>query len=51
MVRLIVGTLIYISDGKIDEDKITEMLESKILTPGFAAPSRGLFLNKVYYEN
>ena len=51
MVRLIVGTLIDVSDGKIDAEDIPRILSSKKQTPGFAAPPQGLFLYRVYYED
>lgn len=51
MVRLIVGTLIDVSDGKIKAEDIPEILKEKKQTPGFAAPPQGLFLYRVYYED
>lgn len=51
MVRLIVGTLLYVSDGKLGENEISAVLKSGERPFGFAAPPEGLFLNKVYYED
>ena len=50
MVRIMVGTLIYVAEKKIapsDIIKITESLDRK--NTGFTAPACGLFLNKVVY--
>lgn len=50
MVRIIVGTLIYISEGKRTEDDIIHALESgdRELAGKTVAPC-GLYLNKVFY--
>lgn len=50
MVRLIVGTLLYVSEGKILPEEISSILESRVQTNGFAAPPQGLYLNRVTYE-
>lgn len=50
MVRIIVGTAVEVSDGKIDVNTIEEILNSKnrdLL--GVTAPPQGLFLEKVIY--
>lgn len=50
MVRIIVGTLIYVAEGKIIPEEIpqiTDSLDRK--RSGFTAPACGLFLNKVVY--
>ena len=50
MVRILVGTLIEVSNGKIaveDIPKIIERKERKLA--GFTAPPQGLYLNKVVY--
>lgn len=51
MVRLIVGTLLSVSDGKLSAEDIKTLLNGKNQTPGFTAPPHGLFLNKVCYED
>lgn len=50
MVRIIVGTAVEVSDGKIaisDIDKIFETNNRSLA--GITAPPQGLYLNKVYY--
>ena len=50
MVRIMTGTLIYVSEGKISPREIpdiTASLDRK--RAGFTAPACGLFLNKVFY--
>ncbi len=50
MVRIIVGTLVDVSDGKIAVDSAADILKSKNRsTAGFTAPAHGLYLNKVLY--
>ena len=50
MVRIMVGTLLYINEGKIGENEIPEILESRDRTKaGKTVPPQGLYLNKVYY--
>jgi tRNA pseudouridine38-40 synthase len=50
MVRIIVGTLINIGNGKINNDDIVKILESKNrLNAGDTAPAHGLYLYDVYY--
>ncbi len=50
MVRIMVGTLLDVSSGKIEKGKISEIIlaESREKA-GFTAPPDGLYLNKVYY--
>ncbi|MGN1194414.1 MAG: tRNA pseudouridine(38-40) synthase TruA, partial [Acutalibacteraceae bacterium] len=51
MVRIMVGTLLDISDGKIAEP-ITDIIEAKDRSrAGITAPACGLYLNKVFYES
>ncbi|MDD6800708.1 MAG: tRNA pseudouridine(38-40) synthase TruA [Firmicutes bacterium] len=51
MVRIIVGTLIEVSAGKIQEQDIPVIIESKERgRSGFTAPPEGLYLNKVVYR-
>lgn len=50
MVRIIVGTLIDINSGKIPENTIPDIIESRDrLRAGITAKPHGLYLNKVYY--
>ncbi len=51
MVRIIVGTLIDIGRGKIEENSIEKIIKSKDRNlAGHTAKAEGLFLKKVYYE-
>ena len=51
MVRIMVGTLIDISRGKIECGCIPQIIESKDRNrAGVTAPACGLYLNKVFYE-
>ena len=51
MVRIMVGTLIYINEGKIDSRAIPSILRSKDRTlAGKTVSPGGLYLNKVFYE-
>lgn len=48
MVRIMVGTLLYISEGKIKEGSIGEIIESKDRTKaGITVPPDGLYLTRV----
>ena len=50
MVRIIVGTAVEVSDGKISLSDIEEILASKDRArAGITAPPDGLYLNKVFY--
>ncbi len=50
MVRIMVGTLLFINEGKIDKNAIPEILKSKDRTKaGKTVPPQGLYLNKVFY--
>ncbi len=50
MVRIMVGTLLDISSGKIEKGKISEIISAENREKaGFTAPPEGLYLNKVYY--
>lgn len=50
MVRIMVGTLLDIADGKIEPDSIKDIINSKDRSKaGVTAPANGLYLNKVYY--
>ena len=50
MVRSLVGTLVNVGSGRISKGDVAELLGSgKRLPFVFAAPAKGLFLEKVYY--
>jgi tRNA pseudouridine38-40 synthase len=50
MVRIIVGTLVYVSEGKISPEEIGGIIEAKDRKKaGKTAPADGLYLNKVSY--
>ncbi|MCQ2488750.1 MAG: tRNA pseudouridine(38-40) synthase TruA [Clostridia bacterium] len=50
MVRIMVGTLLFINEGKIKPDGIRIILDKKDrAAAGRTAPAHGLYLNKVYY--
>lgn len=51
MVRIIVGTLIAVSEGKISPDSIPGIIEQKSrAAAGKTAPPQGLYLNRVFYD-
>ncbi|MCD7774495.1 MAG: tRNA pseudouridine(38-40) synthase TruA [Clostridiales bacterium] len=50
MVRIMVGTLIYVNEGKIDKSSIKDIILSGDRdNAGFTAPPEGLYLNRVEY--
>ena len=50
MVRIMVGTLLRIQQGKIQPDEISKIIEKKDRKfAGPTAPAQGLYLNKVNY--
>ncbi len=50
MVRIMVGTLLFVSEGKIKKGELSEVIESKNRKrAGKTAPPQGLYLNKVNY--
>mgnify|MGYP001106611512 CR=1 FL=1 len=52
MIRIIVGTLVYIGLGKIQRKDLPEIIKSKDRTiAGPTAPPQGLFLERVFYGN
>ncbi len=51
MVRIMVGTLLKVAQGKIKEDGILDIIEAKDRSKaGPKAQACGLYLNKVFYE-
>ena len=51
MVRIIVGTLVYVGNGKLSENDIKELIEKKDRREmGITAPPQGLSLVEVNYE-
>lgn len=52
MVRIIVGTLLYVGSQKINIEEVKRILDSRVRTnAGITAPSHGLYLYKVNYGN
>ena len=52
MVRIMVGTLIFINEGKIAPDGIEDILNKKDRNyAGKTAAPYGLYLNRVFYTN
>ena len=50
MVRILVGTLLFINDGKLNEKDIERIFLTKDRTmAGKTVPPQGLYLNKVFY--
>lgn len=50
MVRIIVGTLLEVAEGKKEPEDILNILEAKDRTAaGRTAPAEGLYLNRVFY--
>lgn len=51
MVRIMVGTLLFVSEGKIKENAISDIIESKDRKrAGMTAGAEGLMLERVIYE-
>lgn len=51
MVRILTGTLLEVGCGEKDPDEIPKILERKEReAAGFVVPARGLFLERVYYD-
>lgn len=51
MVRIIAGTLIYVSEGRISPDELPEIIESRNRErAGVTAKPCGLYLNRVFYD-
>ena len=50
MVRIMVGTLLFVNEGKLKESDLESVLESRDRTKaGRTVPPQGLYLNKVFY--
>ena len=50
MVRIMVGTLLFVSEGKIKKDELKDVILSKERKrAGKTAPPQGLYLNKINY--
>lgn len=51
MVRILVGTLLFVSEGKIDPADLPAIIESgERIRAGKTAPPQGLYLNRVEYD-
>ena len=51
MVRIMVGTLLEVAEGKISADSIDVIIASLDREKaGRTAPAHGLYLNKVFYQ-
>lgn len=51
MVRIMVGTLLYINEGKLSADSIPDIISAESReAAGPTAPPQGLYLNKVFYD-
>lgn len=52
MMRNIVGTLVYVGKGKLSEQEMLPILQSKQRTrAGMTAPAHGLCLHRIYYKD
>ena len=50
MVRIMVGTLLFITEGKLEQGDIPRIIQSRDRTKaGRTVPPQGLYLNKVFY--
>ena len=50
MVRIIVGTLLYVSQGKIKPEDIPDIIDALDRSKaGATAPPEGLYLNRIFY--
>ena len=51
MVRIMVGTLVFVNEGKIRSQQISDIiLSGDRKKAGKTAPAHGLYLNKVFYD-
>lgn len=52
MVRIMVGTLLRVAQGKLEPEDVAGVIEAKNRkAAGSTAPPHGLYLNRVFYEN
>lgn len=51
MARIIAGTLLDVGTGKVTKEDILEIFKTGIRGKSMVLPARGLYLEKVYYEN
>lgn len=50
MVRIMVGTLLFVNEGKIEKGQLKNIIDSKDrMKAGKTAPAKGLYLNQVNY--
>lgn len=50
MVRIMVGTLLYVNEGKLTKQDIVKLFDTRDRTKaGVTVPPQGLYLNKVFY--
>ena len=51
MVRIITGTLVYVGNGKLTAEEISELMKKgDRRLAGITAPPQGLALTEVFYE-
>ncbi|HHX57782.1 MAG TPA: tRNA pseudouridine(38-40) synthase TruA [Clostridiales bacterium] len=51
MIRIMVGTLIWVDEGKINIDELSDIIKAKDRNyAGKTAQAHGLYLNKIYYD-
>lgn len=51
MVRILVGTQLYVAQGKLAPEDLPRILEARDRTKaGPTAPPQGLYLNRVFYR-
>ena len=52
MVRIMVGTLLRVAQGKLEPQDVAKIIEAKSrMAAGPTAPPQGLYLNRVFYED
>jgi tRNA pseudouridine38-40 synthase len=50
MVRIMVGTLLHVGEGKLPQGAVADLLTRRDRTlAGRTVPPQGLYLNKVFY--
>jgi tRNA pseudouridine38-40 synthase len=51
MVRIIVGTLVEVGDGRRSPESVKDAIESRDRgKAGFTAPPQGLYLKEIYFK-